>query len=74
MIRYEGEMAHAALMALDVPLRLSTNYFQPSVRLVSKQRDGGRKTKRYDGAQTPYERVLAAPAVAKVDKERGRTE
>jgi hypothetical protein len=44
--RYEGKEAHAALMALYVSLRLYTNYFQPSVRLVSKQRDGGKVTKR----------------------------
>ncbi len=66
--RYEGEVAHTALMALSLPLRVYTNYFQPSVRLVSKQREGGKTTKRYDVAQTPYERVLAAPA----DKERLR--
>ena len=42
--RYEGETAHAALLALYVPLRLYTNFFQPSVRLVSKQRDGGKVT------------------------------
>ncbi|MCA1668024.1 MAG: transposase, partial [Thermomicrobia bacterium] len=68
--RYEGEAAHVALMALYWPLRLYTNYFQPSVRLVSKQRDGGKVTKRYDVARTPYERVLAAPTVAKTDKGR----
>lgn len=72
--RYEGEVAHAALMALYVPLRLYTNYFQPSVRLASKQREGSKVTKRYDVAQTPYERVLAAPTISQADKERLRTE
>lgn len=72
--RYEGEAAHAALTTLYLLLRLYTNYFQPSVRLVSKQRDGGKVTKRYDVAQTPYERVLAAPAVATMDRERVRME
>ncbi len=67
--RYEGEVAHAALMALYLPLRLFTNYFQPSVRLVSKQHEGKKVTKRYDVAQTPYERVLAAPTVSETDKE-----
>jgi len=68
--RYEGEVAHAALMALYLPLRLFTNFFQPSVRLVSKQHEGKKVTKRYDVARTPYERVLAAPTVAETDKER----
>jgi len=67
--RYEGETAYEALMALYVPLRLYTNYFQPSVRLVSKRREGGKTTKRYDVAQTPYQRMLAAPEVKECVKE-----
>ncbi len=46
----------------------------PPSAVGSEQRDGGRMTQRYDGAQTPYARVLAAPAVAKADKEWVRTE
>jgi hypothetical protein len=61
-------------MALDLPLRLYTNYFQPAVRRASKQRVEGKVTKRYDVAQTPYERVLAAPTAAETDKERLRME
>lgn len=72
--RHEGEVAHAALMALYLPLRAYTNYFQPSVRLVSKQRVGGKVTKRYDVARTPYERVLAAPTTAETARERLRME
>jgi len=44
------------------------------VQLVSKQRDGGKVTKRYDVAQTPYQRMLAAPAVKEQVKERLREE
>ncbi|MDQ6834108.1 MAG: ISNCY family transposase [Chloroflexota bacterium] len=62
--RYEGEDAHEALTALYLPLRRYTNYFQPSVRLVSKQREGAKVTKRYDVAQTPYQRMLATKEVA----------
>jgi hypothetical protein len=72
--RYEGEAAHAALLAFYVPLRLYTNYFQPSVRLASKQRVEGKVTKRYDVAQTSYERVLAAPTASETDRERLRVE
>ncbi|MDQ2783828.1 MAG: hypothetical protein M3Y58_02360 [Chloroflexota bacterium] len=67
--RYEGETAYAALAAVYVPLRLYTNYFWPSVQLISKQREGGKVTKRYDVAQTPYQRMLAAPAVKECVKE-----
>lgn len=72
--RYEGERAYAALAAVYVPLRLYTNYFQPSVQLVSKQREGGKVTKRYDVAQTPYQRLLAASKVIESVKERLREE
>lgn len=61
-------------LALYVPLRLFTNYFQPSVRLASKQRRGSKVTKRYDVARTPYERMLAAPTAAETAKERLRME
>jgi hypothetical protein len=70
--RYEGEEAHAALAALYLPLRRYTNYFQPSLRLVSKQREGAKVTKRYDVGQTPYQRMLAAPEVTESMKARLR--
>jgi hypothetical protein len=44
------------------------------VRLASKQRVEGKVTKRYDVAQTPYERVLAAPTAPETDRERLRVE
>jgi hypothetical protein len=68
--RYEGAAAHLALSALYRPLRLYTNYFQPSVQLISKQRTGSKVTKRYDLAQTPYQRTLASPEIAEEHKKR----
>jgi len=61
--RYEGEEAYQALGALYLPVRRSTNFFQPSMRLVSKHREGAKVTKRYDVAQTPCQRMLAAEGV-----------
>lgn len=69
----EGE-AYRALGALYLPLRRYTNYFQPSVRLVSKRRAGSKVTKRYDVGQTPYQRMLAAPEVTESVKARLREE
>ena len=40
-------------------VRLHTNFFMPSAKLVSKTRDGSKVTKRYDKPTTPYRRVLA---------------
>jgi len=70
--RYEGLTACAALNALYEPLRLYLNFFQPVMVLVEKIRDGAKVTKRYDRAQTPYQRVLAAPEVPAEAKERLR--
>ena len=70
--RYEGPAACAALNALYQPLRLYLNFFQPVMVLVEKTRDGAKVTKRYDRAQTPYQRVLAAPEVPEEAKERLR--
>lgn len=61
--RYEGMNAWRALTALYGVLRLYINFFQPSVKLLSKERKEGRTTKRYDRAQTPYQRVLSSTAV-----------
>jgi hypothetical protein len=67
--RYEGEPATAALNAVYEVLRLWINFFQPSMRLVAKQRVGARVHKRYDQARTPYQRVLDSPAVSAADKQ-----
>jgi len=40
-------------------LRLHTNFFMPSAKLISKTRDGSKVTKLYDKPMTPYRRVLA---------------
>lgn len=66
--RYEGEEAYDALGSLYRSVRRQTNYFQPSVRLVSKQREGGKTIKRYDVAQTPYQRMLGAKEVTETVK------
>ncbi len=56
--RYESREALAALQAVYAPLRLWTNHWQPTLKLIAKERDGARIRKRYDTARTPYRRVL----------------
>lgn len=56
--RYEPREALAALQAVYEPLHLWTNHWQPTLKLIAKDRDGARIRKRYDTAQTPYRRVL----------------
>jgi hypothetical protein len=44
-------------------LRLYVNFFQPSQKLISKERRGGKVIKKYDQAKTPYQRVLASDSI-----------
>lgn len=56
--RYEGVAAWRALSKLYRVLRLYVNFFQPSLKLLDKHREGGHVTKHYKPAQTPYQRVM----------------
>jgi hypothetical protein len=57
--RYDTPAALTALNALYADLRLFQNLFQPSMKLVKKERVGSRLIRRYDQPQTPFERVRA---------------
>ena len=58
--RYSSRAALTVLHRLYELLRLQHNFFRPVRKLVSKRRVGSRVIKRYDPAQTPYQRVLAS--------------
>lgn len=47
-------------MALHRVVRLYVNFFQPSLKLIEKHRDGAKAMKKYDQAQTPYQRILGS--------------
>jgi len=55
-------------MAYDC-LRLLTNFFMPSTKLIAKERDGGRIVKSFEAPLTPYRRVLASRHVPIKDKQ-----
>ncbi|WP_050754218.1 DDE-type integrase/transposase/recombinase [Desulfitobacterium hafniense] len=57
--RYEGQAALALLNQYYGLLRRYVNFFQPSTKLIEKQRIGAKVLKRYEKPQTPYKRVLA---------------
>lgn len=63
--RYEGQDALNKLTELYSVLRLYVNFFQPSVKLLSKQREGSKVSKKYDGAKTPAQRIQATPEFSK---------
>jgi hypothetical protein len=58
--RFEGERAYRQLAELYRAVRLYVNFFQPSMKLVTKTRTGSRVRRTYGPAQTPFQRVLAS--------------
>jgi hypothetical protein len=56
--RWETEQELALLESIHDDLRLYINFFQPSFKLMTKERIGNQTIKRYDTAKTPYQRVL----------------
>jgi len=72
--RFEGIEPCRILDDLYLHLRLYVNFFQPSVKLVAKQRDGARVRKQYDRAQTPCQRLLADESVPKETKQNLRAQ
>ncbi len=60
--RYESEAALVQLNRVYELLRIWTNFWQPSLKLIAKERDAmtGKSRKTYDEARTPYRRLLAS--------------
>lgn len=58
--RYTSKAAYQCLERLYYDVRLYINFFQPTMKLVSKTRHGAKVNKVYDMARTPYQRLLDA--------------
>ena len=61
VIGYGRYNSHAALERLNMVyaiLRQYVNFFQPTMKLISKTRHGAKVHKIYDIAKTPYQRLL----------------
>jgi hypothetical protein len=56
--RWETEQECTLLENIYADLELYVNFFQPSFKLIAKERIGNQTIKRYDTAKTPYQRVL----------------
>lgn len=69
-LRYDTEEELRLLNELYRYLRLYTNFFQPTMKLIHKTRIGSKVTKKYDKAKTPYRRVIASPEVSEQDKQK----
>ena len=56
--RWETDQELVLLASIHADLRLYINFFQPSLKLIAKERIGNQTIKRYDTAKTPYQRVI----------------
>ena len=68
--RFDTAAELMGLQQLYATLRLYTNFFQPTMKLKSKERVGSRVKKSYHTPQTPYQRLLASAAVTVADKKK----
>ena len=62
--RYDGLTALRQLSELYRALRLYVNFYQPSMKLKAKSRDGAKVSRTYFPAQTPLQRVFASCTLA----------
>ncbi|MEM5785829.1 MAG: transposase family protein, partial [Syntrophobacteraceae bacterium] len=58
--RFEGQRAWLQLREIYRAIRLYVNFFQPSMKLQIKHRDGAKVQRIYDPARTPFQRVRVA--------------
>jgi len=69
-VRYDSEAEMDILNDLyRNELRLFKNFFQPVIKLVLKERIGGKIHRRYDRPKTPYLRVMESHEVPKETKQ-----
>ena len=61
--RFEGEPAYRQRVERYRALRLYVNFFQPSMKLKEKRREGTHVRRSYAPAQTPFERLCATTVV-----------
>ena len=66
--RYEGEETVKLLNHFYMLLRLYSNFFLPSVKLIAKERIGSKIVKKYDPPMTPYARLAGSPHLTQEGK------
>jgi hypothetical protein len=70
--RYDTPQEQDLLNELYSLSRLYYNFFQVTMKLISKERIGSRVSKRHDSPKTPYQRLLESPFVEEEQKEKLR--
>ena len=72
--RFDTDEQLGLLNELYEVLDLYTNFFQPSMKLQSKERHGARVKKKYDAARTPYQRLLDSSFIPEESKKQLRAQ
>jgi hypothetical protein len=74
--KYVGYLRYDSQKELEIlndlyrnELRLYKNFFQPVIKLISKERIGGKIHRKYDAPKTPYERVMESKEVKEKTKQ-----
>lgn len=67
--RYDSPKAVDWLNAIYEVYDLYTNLYQPSRKLISKERHGSKVRKRYDEAKTPFKRACIVGAITGANKD-----
>lgn len=68
--RYTSQSAYACLERVYRLVRLYINFFQPTMKLISKSRHGAKVHKVYESARTPYQRLLGRPELSQTTQAR----
>jgi hypothetical protein len=68
-LRYDTEEELKVINELYEVLRVYTNFFLPSTKLIEKTREGSKVTKKYDKPKTPYLRVMESDKVEEKTKQ-----
>jgi len=63
-LRYDTEKELKTMNEMYNVLRVYTNFFLPSMKLIEKTRIGSRVTKKYDKPKTPYLRIIESNKVS----------
>ncbi|MDQ2762146.1 MAG: transposase [Pseudomonadota bacterium] len=68
--RFEGDAAYQQLTELYRAVRLYVNFFQPSMKLATKRREGSAVQRTYEPAKTPFRRLVALGVLATETEQR----
>ena len=66
--RYTSRVAFQCLERLYNSVRLYQNFFQPTMKLISKTRHGDKVYKLYETARTPHQRLLQSNVLTKAKR------